>query len=304
MTSVQYWLRFPDHNNLHQKAESQKAQAGKSAEKGLETQIRQSAVKAAESLSSRASNTRITRSHARRTVSSEHQSNNDALFSSYPANIVNRPTTRRQRNKQLNRHVIDTENPSCNNSPGKRVQNIATDSSRTKSPCNKKYRCDTCQCRFPSKKDLERHSQAFCCSVCGQLFTTKSAVRLHIDMIHKGLKPFSCDICQKSFALRKHLRGHVNAVHKRLQPFTCHFCQKKFSRKDNLKTHENSVHLQGKKFSCLICSESFTLKHSLKSHISEVHDKIKPFSCDVCKKSFARKYHLKVHKCFKDFHHH
>ncbi len=295
MTSVQYWLRFPDTNNFYQKGKSQKkARAGKSAEKGLEKQVRQCTEKAAESLSSRANHTRITRSHARRTVSSKPQSNNDSFSMSYPANRAN---TCQQRNKQLDLHVIDTENPPGNNSSGKQVQKIATDSSRTdsSSPSNKTCSCETCQCRFPSKKDLERHGEAFCCSVCGQLLSTKSAVRLHIDMIHKGLKPFSCDICQKSFALRKHLRGHVNAVHKRLQPFTCNFCQQKFSRKDNLKTHENSVHLQGKKFSCLICSESFTLKHNLKSHISEVHDKIKPFSCNVCQKSFARKYHLKIH---------
>ena len=48
------------------------------------------------------------------------------------------------------------------------------------------------------------------CSECQYSCRWKSELRIHVDRVHKKLKPFKCDICEKSFARKTLFKRHEN----------------------------------------------------------------------------------------------
>ena len=54
------------------------------------------------------------------------------------------------------------------------------------------------------------------CKLCHKIFTTKSALKKHIQVVHEGKKNFQCewDECGKWFGHRQSLKKHMKMVHK------------------------------------------------------------------------------------------
>ena len=112
---------------------------------------------------------------------------------------------------------------------------------------------------------------SFPCSLCEQIFTRKSSLKVHRERHHADgtgpVRPFICDLCGKGFSrcftMRRHQRVHrVEAVvHVTQAPqdnqpllvaeappqiqrssFKCPKCVKSFTRRDNLRKHRRLRH--------------------------------------------------------------
>ena len=97
--------------------------------------------------------------------------------------------------------------------------------------------------------------------MCEDSCTRKTALKIHIDAIHEGLKPHKCSICDYACGKRSRLEYHINAVHEGKKPHTCSICDYSCATKSNLNRHLIVVH-EGKIHT--------TTKDILQQHISAV----------------------------------
>ena len=80
-----------------------------------------------------------------------------------------------------------------------------------------KFKCDTCNLVFNTKKILMQHfmvhskpgeAREWGCNFCKKCFKTASRLNLHMDMIHTVMPPIQCGKCGKTFirvgSLEKH----------------------------------------------------------------------------------------------------
>lgn len=108
------------------------------------------------------------------------------------------------------------------------------------------YSCDLCDYKTFSLTNLNNnhkliHSdvKSFVCSVCNKSFKNAKQLRNH-KMIHKEKTPKAvqvCDVCSKSFSNKRQLKLHMDGVHKKLKPFLCSYCGYKGASKSALKMH-------------------------------------------------------------------
>ncbi|XP_077573837.1 uncharacterized protein LOC144197115 isoform X2 [Stigmatopora nigra] len=110
---------------------------------------------------------------------------------------------------------------------------------------------------------------------------------------------FQCSVCQQIFesktALKGHLRQHTNEP-----TLTCQFCEQKFTRKHNLKKHLR-LHMPDKdswrnQFKiqdsiCPQCGKMFDNGSKMLHHMA----KCKRLACKICGKRFSRKHNLMNH---------
>ena len=87
------------------------------------------------------------------------------------------------------------------------------------------------------------HEKAqFPCDQCDKLFSTPSARRSHIKVVHLGIKPHRCHICSRKFAEKKKMRNHIKTVHEGIKDYKCELCDKAFTQLHNLKIHKMGAH--------------------------------------------------------------
>ena len=110
-------------------------------------------------------------------------------------------------------------------------------------------------------------------------------LKLHIDRVHKKLKPFVCDLCGMGFTARGSMQNHKKTVHQGLKEHICQYCAKAYGKKTDLSSHVLRFHEKEKnekytKFQCSICEYVAEGDFTLKRHIKNVHHKIKEHCCD------------------------
>ena len=135
---------------------------------------------------------------------------------------------------------------------------------------------------------------------CDRVYTSKSNLRAHVRMLHKGDLKFRCDFtnCAKAFISSYALKIH-RRVHTGEKPFVCpeEGCDKSFNTQYRLTAHRR-LHT-GDTFDCYHddCAKQFTTKSDLKKH-ERKHTGERPYSCQVddCGKSFAASHHLRTHE--------
>ena len=120
--------------------------------------------------------------------------------------------------------------------------------------------------KIESQKDETKR-----CKICLKRFSGRNKLKIHMDAVHKKLKPFQCSICQSPFALKAHLKSHVDVVHKKLKPVSCKMCSRTFACHSHLKQHAVKVHKNARPFECNSCSETFPRNSDLKQHVERVH---------------------------------
>ena len=74
------------------------------------------------------------------------------------------------------------------------------------------------------------------CRHCGEVFSSYSDLRQHLDSHASGHK---CATCGRAFTRRANLQRHASGC--RPKPFTCDVCHSGFTRKDNLDQHKRTV---------------------------------------------------------------
>ena len=78
------------------------------------------------------------------------------------------------------------------------------------------------------------------CEICDKTFSSVQALKMHIEVVHEGLKKFKCIKCGKSFSQEGYLKRHNEVVHEDLKKYKCKSCDKTFSSVYYLKMHEGA----------------------------------------------------------------
>ena len=164
-----------------------------------------------------------------------------------------------------------------------------------------KYKCQSCDIEFWKKSELEYHianihNKTYDCSICGKVYRSRSALKIHTNYEHEGKKKLKCSMCEKEYLTQKSLDYHISVVHEGKRPYLCSRCA--FAAPDNsgLKKHIEAVHEGKRPYTCHICGMGCKQRSQLISHIGAVHEKKKPFKCTLCDRSFFNRAHLMKHQ--------
>lgn len=108
------------------------------------------------------------------------------------------------------------------------------------------YSCDVCDYKTFSlgklnniHKPIHSEVKAFACDMCDKAFKNSKQLRNH-KLTHKEKSQkavHSCEVCNKTFFDRRQLRVHMDGVHKKIKPFLCSYCGYKGASKSALKMH-------------------------------------------------------------------
>jgi len=166
------------------------------------------------------------------------------------------------------------------------------------------------------------------CQVCSKVFTSKGALKSHIQSVHMGIKQFKCDQCdyqcngKKALEIHKNvhlaeeekekficdecgsgystliqLKRHNRRVHQKERNCECPHCPpgKKFFQYSEMLAHMREVHQIDKKYVCSHCDRGFKSNHGKRVHEEAVHLKIKHYRCKLCNTLTANAYNLTYH---------
>lgn len=138
------------------------------------------------------------------------------------------------------------------------------------------YKCKECDKTFNKRRAFKVHQlrhagiKNFECSFCGAKKTTKKELNTHVN-IHTKARQYPCPNCHLVFYLLNNLRVHVEVVHKGIRRFACRYCDKAFGKGDNLRMHE-LLHTGEKPHQCQECGQRFVQRVQLRSHM-RTHNK-------------------------------
>lgn len=151
------------------------------------------------------------------------------------------------------------------------------------------------------------------CPDCGKLFTRRSDLRRHYDIIHRGIKNFKCSECNAAFSQITNLRSHMEKCHKNTidgyeisneviddQPYILHTNPVLDEPMDENTVQNEAIsptmmiHLPDK-IPCPECGTLFARRHDLKRHVLFIHRGFKPFRCLHCPMEYSNISHLKGH---------
>ncbi|XP_022104890.1 protein hunchback-like [Acanthaster planci] len=138
------------------------------------------------------------------------------------------------------------------------------------------YKCKRCERCFAKKHNLLRHNCVNACNICGQQFTRRYNLKLHMQVHGDGSKMYKCEYCGKSFTRRYTLLTHTRS-HSGIKLFKCSICGKAFTRQHTLNLHLKR-HVQGQSkasFFCRKCYAVFNDAVSLQLHRENEHSKAK-----------------------------
>jgi KRAB domain-containing zinc finger protein len=159
------------------------------------------------------------------------------------------------------------------------------------------YKCDKCDEIFTKKNLLYTHRRSheprkkpFTCLLCGNGFTDKGSLILHIRS-HTKERPFLCHLCDKGFSAKSYLAEHIRR-HLGIKPFKCPTCSKRFCQRSTMMVHTR-IHTGERPHVCKICNQGFNqlpvLKRHLKSHNAQL------YNCNECGEGFDRLNDLTIH---------
>ncbi|CAB3382072.1 Hypothetical predicted protein [Cloeon dipterum] len=162
--------------------------------------------------------------------------------------------------------------------------------------------CSECQRSFSSAFSLMKHKQRMhegkiLCSVCPEAFASKEERRAHVKLVHPSTREkqlFDCPECGKKLSSKAMMQVHVDNIHKKLKPHLCQVCGKAFGVVSHLKLHM-MMHTGEKKHVCKVCGHAFARIENLTQH-KRIHEDLKPFLCDFCPMKFRQQSSLKSHR--------
>lgn len=172
---------------------------------------------------------------------------------------------------------------------------------------NVAYSCEVCKKEFKDRRYLMKHKSVhepgyappkLDCTYCGKVFNSKSGLRYHVDLYHKGKSGIECSSCGKILASKDGLRVHMK-THSGLRPHECGVCKQRFTTRNVLNSHM-TIHSSVKKYKCEECGKAFHRKSGLRIHEDGVHTNKTYYECHLCQERFSAKSgmiaHAELHK--------
>ena len=148
------------------------------------------------------------------------------------------------------------------------------------------------------------------CHICNKTLKARSiavdkcadgmdySLKLHIDRVHKKLRPYLCSDCGKSFPTQVVLRLHRDRAHIEARNYKCKLCPKTFTTSQFLEEHQKWH--KPKTLFCEFCGDQFHTSPQLRSHRITKHSAgPMPHPCHQCDKGFISPSDLKKHIAFK-----
>lgn len=141
------------------------------------------------------------------------------------------------------------------------------------------FQCEECEKAFVKQRTFNEHKlrhagiKNFECSVCKAKKTTKKELRSHMNSHTRELQ-YPCPNCPMIFYRSSNRRIHVDVVHQGIRRYACRFCDQTFGKGDNLKNHE-LLHTGEKPHACTECGKRFVQRVSLRSHMKTHNDGLK-----------------------------
>lgn len=128
------------------------------------------------------------------------------------------------------------------------------------------------------------------CCICGKVFTCRSTLRLHLNIVHLKTKKFCCDHCPKFFFAKTLIVSHLKTSHGQ--------------SKQRQETSNETKNLYKDPHTCGVCQKMFKGRGGLRKHLEIFHVRSKTFACNLCPKFYFDKYilrkHMKTHGVFED----
>jgi len=164
---------------------------------------------------------------------------------------------------------------------------------------NVHFFCNLCEIQLIDRDDIILHitnlhsSLEFPCSLCGKVFLTKSACKIHVESFHEKIKKYECTHCDYKTNNQSTFKCHVEGLHNENKEYFCDLCDFKTSWENYLKLHIKAEHL-GSLFECPHCEYKSKYKLNVKNHIKGMHTREK-HACSQCEKEFNWLQALKQH---------
>ncbi|XP_008474226.1 zinc finger protein 260-like [Diaphorina citri] len=164
------------------------------------------------------------------------------------------------------------------------------------------YNCFQCKLEYSDLHSFRIHLGSHegevpvICDKCSKQFRTQEGLKLHIRVIHEGVKNYTCEFCDKRFSCQSNLVSH-RRLHTGEKPFVCQHCGKAFGNYTTFSIHL-LYHEGNRKYACTLCHKTYLRQGHLTSHMrSHVENKTKVYNfyCDHCRKAFVSKVGLKKH---------
>ena len=118
-----------------------------------------------------------------------------------------------------------------------------------------------------------------------QFYPRNEFVHSDVTAITPAVKPkeklFKCTYngCEKVYRSKENLKLHIQNIHKKLKPYQCSYCPLKFSHRNGRIYHERKVHTSFFPYKCNFegCKHSFPCKSAMDVHIKTYHLVLKKF---------------------------
>ncbi|CAH2083752.1 unnamed protein product [Euphydryas editha] len=150
--------------------------------------------------------------------------------------------------------------------------------------------------------ELKRVNERPYCVECDMRFENDYLYKRHLRsaVAHRPKRDVKvpCPDCGKIFSRKTYMTNHYNLVHVRQSKHYCEICDKYFITGYAIRTHKKFVHEKREKPKdkiCEICGRGFFTNRVLMNH-RRTHTGERPFMCTYCPAAFAQRSAMKTHE--------